>query len=188
MRKLAIVLAILGMMLGIGFTAIPAHATGGTSWCNNASPPSAVTCLNAWYGGPLVKSFAPGVANDNFNYYQDTGACNAGLTSTNCPISGVPSNLEIIKVTFQGSGVYQGDCVGDYLNSQTNAAAGLGSCSNWGTTIVVDTTSCASGTYFLVDAHFSTNWSSRVGIGWQGDGNGQQIYLDEGVCLQLVYM
>ena len=91
------------------------------------------TCMNAWNGGPLVKDYREGVTNDAFNIFQDTGACNSGLTSPNCPITGVPRGLEIVYIEDD----YTDGIVGDYQNNSGDARAGLTLGAPWGYRMVL---------------------------------------------------
>lgn len=88
----------------------PALASSGHELCDEGVP---IECMNAWGGGPSVRTYTPDVANDNF-IVQGVNRCNNGDdTTSNCPITGNPSGLFIYQIKYSGSGTYSGDCVGD---------------------------------------------------------------------------
>jgi hypothetical protein len=160
---------------GVVFAA-PAHAS--TEFCTqfDVGGHSVTKCLNAWNGGPEVADYSPNVPNDAFNFYRDEDACNDGYTTTNCPISGVPTGLEIVYFPYAGGGTYNGDCIADYGGSSGDAAAGLAGCGAYGYLFVQQSTSC--GISFISD-HWSSSWSTRVGLGFALNGlNGNQAYLN----------
>jgi hypothetical protein len=140
------------------------------------------TCLNAWGGGPLVKDFSEGVTNDGFFIFQDTGACNGGLTSPNCPITGVPSRLEIVYI----QDAYTSGIVGDYQNNSGDAKAGLTPGAPWGYRMVLYG-GIGGGTFQLADAHWTSNWSSVHGLGWNASGNGNQVFLNVANSKNMLY-
>ena len=109
--------------------ASPGHnalAASGHEVCDEGSP---VKCLNAWGGGPSVRTYSPNVSNDNF-VVQGVNRCNNGdYTTSNCPISGNPSGLYIYQIEFVGGGPYNGDCVGDN-NPGVSGLAELVGCGN----------------------------------------------------------
>lgn len=140
------------------------------------------TCMNAWNGGPLVKDYSEGVTNDAFNIFQDTGACNSGLTSPNCPITGVPRGLEIVYIEDE----FTNGIVGDYQNNSGDAKAGLTLGAPWGYRMVLYG-GIGGGTFQLADAHWTSNWNNIHGVGWKTSGNGNQVYLNVYNSMNMLY-
>ncbi len=88
----------------------PALASSGHQVCDEGVP---LECLNAWNGGPSIRTYTPTVSNNNFTI-QGVNRCNNGdYTTTNCPITGNPSGLYIYQIKYAGGGKYNGDCLGD---------------------------------------------------------------------------
>ncbi len=142
-------------------------------------------CINQWGGGPNVMTSGTGHINNAFQMILDTSRCNAGLTSSNCPISGNPIGLEIVYLEdVNPSSPYLGDCVGDYGNSSTNTNAGVNDACDpgggWGTVFVFapgTNGDCTSPAFALYNAHWSSTWPNREGISWP-NGLNQQVALN----------
>jgi hypothetical protein len=165
---LALAAAVLG---GLALGVAPAVLAAPSSQVCSSASGSGGRCLNAWNGQNLVKTYAPGAQNNNF------ATVIIGHTTTNNPIPGVPAGLAI--VTFQYLNL-QTTCVSDNQNNPDDAKVGVfnGTCNGtgWGSRYVADSTGCALGFNKMINAHWSGNWSSRVGLGWAGDGNGIQMF------------
>jgi hypothetical protein len=193
---LATVALVVGVVVGVTPTAPHSHhVTGGlvflgkvhlangdpTEFCDNVTQQE---CLNAWNGGPFVKSYTANVTNDAFGLYLDTGVCNHGYTTTNCPLAGVPAGHQIVQFQDQAAatGCY-GDWVGDYANSPSDARASACDASNaWGGVFIVSgpQTQCGPSYYAYINVHWSSNWVDQTGLSFAngGNANGQQAYLD----------
>jgi hypothetical protein len=116
------------------------------------------SCLNAWNGGPLVKVYQGGAANDYFEPYYNT---NNGY-------------YEILFLNMTPYGHY---CVGDYNNNANDAKAGLYSdCTAgriaWGANFTEDTSSCGAGDIAFHNVHWG-GWLAPAGL-----SNGSQFYLN----------
>lgn len=189
-RIAAILTAVLLAAGGVLVLTPSAHAQS-TQICDSASE-----CLNAWSGGPYVKTYSPNVSNDNFGEQAVAGRCRAGsaLTTAGCPFANVPAGLPIIQVRYDNA---SNECVGDLNGSSGDAHAAVntgcnntvtGSGGGYGTLFIVNTSSsgCPSGNLF-VNVHWSSNWNSQVGnLDYNGSGNGQQWWLNtnnRGDCL-----
>jgi hypothetical protein len=110
-RKIAAAAAAMLLMTGIAAVAgmTPASASSGNEVCDQGSP---IHCLNAWGGGPTVRTYTPNVSNNNF-LVQGVDRCGHGDYSYgNCPIPGNPSGLFIYQLKFVGGGPYNNLCVG----------------------------------------------------------------------------
>jgi hypothetical protein len=167
-RKILLALA----MAGLGGLALaPAVLAAPSSQVCSSASGSGGRCLNVWNNQTLVKTQAPGAQNNNIELVV------IGHTTTNNPIPGVPVGLAI--VTFQYLNA-QTTCVSDNLDNPDDAKAGVfnGTCdgTGWGSRYVTDPTGCAAGFEKMINAHWSGSWSSRVGLGWAGDGNGIQMF------------
>lgn len=169
--------AVLG---GVALTT-PAYAGSGNQICNQNS-----YCLNAWNGGPYVKSEIFGAVNNDFTLVS-TGACNGGITTSTCPGHGIAAGQGIVGLKFTGSGGWVGRCIGDASNDPNLADSSLDTCptgttsGGYGTNIVWDThNTCGSGYVILYDIH----WNGYIRV---ADNNGSTVYLNNssGSCLQV---
>lgn len=116
-------------------------------------------CLNAWNGGPLVKVFSGGAANNYFEPYQN------------------PNN-GYYEILFLNQTPYGHDCVGDYNNNANDAKAALYSdCTAgriaWGANFTEDTSNCGAGTMAFRNVHWG-GWLGPAGL-----NNGDQFYLNK---------
>jgi len=150
----------------------------GNEWCNTLSQ---AECVNAWGGGPLIKTYPGGVVNNDYfvAVQEGTGPCGGYSTTSNCPWSGTPSGLPIVQLEFEGSGQYSGDFIGDYGNSSTDAKAGLVGYNGWGTNFILynDPSQCGSNTpWLLINTHWSPSWYNAAGLGSFANYNGKQLY------------
>jgi len=185
--------------------ASPGHvalAASGHEVCDEGSP---VKCLNAWGGGPSIRTYSPNVANDNF-VVQGVNRCNNGdYTTSNCPISGNPSALYIYQIEFVGGGTYNGDCVGDN-NPGVSGLAELVGCNHTaypgtggGTATIfvaypgdgITYPLCESGFNYGVNAHFTSgngSFGGLSGIRWDEEQNDISIDLSfpPGNCLSYI--
>jgi hypothetical protein len=143
------------LTLGLGplLMANPAYAGNGTQagnslqWCLSSNQ-----CINAWFGGPQVNTYTPNVANNDFRAINDA------------------DNMTALQ--FQGNG----ECIGDYGNSSTNARAGLnnncaGGTVAWGTNLQAST--CPGGVEF-----YDLHWKGYLGPATTS-GNGVAFYLNK---------
>ena len=153
----------------------PALASSGHEVCDEGLP---LECLNAWNGGPSIRTYAPAVSNNNFTV-QGVDRCNNGDYSTsNCPITGNPSGLYIYQIKYAGGGKYNGDCLGDNTGNLPSYAqmVGCNSTSYPGTgggtaTIFVAFHGdgnllpyCDSGFHWAINSH----WTNLGGGWWPG--------------------
>lgn len=134
-------------------TVAPVPLTSGYDWCEAGLPGE---CLNAWNGGPYVNTYRYGVNNDHFSDFVDADGA--------------------IAVQFDGGGSYNGDCIGDYGNSKTDARAGLVGCGSggigWGVNMIAyQCTSPQGNGVELWDEH----WSAWVEVGLN---SGNPVYLN----------
>jgi hypothetical protein len=171
--KVLIATAVLGLVGGLSTVGVPsAHALTGTEYCDHN-----VYCANAWSGGPLVKSYQYSSTSNNFwNIQVNTNYCNQGYTTSTCPWSNTPPDMQIIQFRFQGGGTYDGDCIGDYQNDPYDAKSGLVGCSGWGANFIYDNVPCGGQNYdAFYNIHWSGSWSTARGFSFP-DGNGNQAY------------
>jgi hypothetical protein len=140
-------------------------------------------CLNAWNGGPYVKSYSPGVSNENFAEQDVFNRCESGsaLTTNGCPIAGIPAGYLIVQLRYSN-----GQCVGDLNGASGDAHAALTTCNNpntgqggaYGTIFVARATSCSNGDGYW-NAHWSSNWNGSLGgLRISGNTNGSQFWLN----------
>jgi hypothetical protein len=187
--------AALALSSGMAFaTASPAGAVQPETCAttNTAPVQPAFACLNAWSGGPLVKTEDPGTSNENFTIERVAGRCAAGsqLTTSGCPIAGIPAGFLIVQIRH-GS-----QCVDDLNGSSTDAHVGsTGTCNNvntgqggsFGTIYVYGTPGCPTSSFPLWSAKWSTSWpNSMGGLNYNGGGPGQQFWQNVhnvGACL-----
>jgi hypothetical protein len=116
------------------------------------------SCLNAWNGGPLVKVYSSGAANNFFETYHN------------------PNN-GYYEILFLNMTPYGHDCVGDYNNNPNDAKAGLYSdCTAgsiaWGANFTEDTSHCGAGEIAFRNVHWG-GWLAPAGL-----SNGSQFYLN----------
>jgi hypothetical protein len=178
----------------LALTAPPAGAVA-HQLCDNSSPHK---CLNAWNGGPLVKTYAPDVNNDNFDWQPVKGRCQAGsaLTTANCPLPGTPAGELIVQIQYFNNPTA---CIGDNANNSGDAKAAevAGFCNNtntgtggaWGSLFIIDTqTTCAPGYQPFLNVHWSNSWNDARWLGYPGSPvNGTQWFLntasDNNACM-----
>lgn len=96
-------------------------------------------CMNAWNGGPTVRMYYGGYANDNFSFqpvYPCSGSDRVQSTAhgsqTNCPFSNtfIDSDLynaEIVEIVYENE---PNECVGSETPGFGGDAAVLGACGN----------------------------------------------------------
>jgi|GEM_PF-6809234 len=184
LRRILIPSSVMALPLSfMAFAAPAALAATYNQYCNSVG-----VCINQYGGGPNVESSGMNHDNNAFNITRDVARCNDGLTTSSCPIAGNPANLPIVYVEdVNPSSPYESDCLGDYGDSSSDAAAGVNDeCDTsspnggWGTVFVEGdgaTGGCPSGTFALYDAHWSSSWSQRAGIYWAAGAN-HQVYLN----------
>jgi hypothetical protein len=104
-------------------------------------------CLNAWNGGPTVKIYSPGVANNYFYIYLYLNYGNGNEAYS-------------LEATIIG-GAYNGYCIGDDGNSPGNASVGLVPCWNaiggtggWGINFKIDNADCPLGEMAFYNIHW----------------------------------
>jgi|SRR5580698_10950029 hypothetical protein len=144
-KRLILTVVILPLLVGggIALRVIPAQAAI-HGICDDAG-----YCLNAWNGGPLIKAYTNGVANDSFK------------------INGVGTDLYNIQFTG-GNNEY----LGDYQNSKTDAKAGLVGSGGWGGGLqLIYTTGCPGEEFAIWDNH----WQGYLIM---SDSDGAQVYLN----------
>lgn len=188
MRKLIRPLLLTATLLVAGATAAinhpaPAFAVQQEICQADAAHNPEFPCLNAWGGGPYVKSEGPGTSNENFSEQYVFNRCESGTayTTNGCPIAGIPAGYLIVQLRYGN-----GTCVGDLSGNVGDAHAALTTCNNpntgqggaYGTIFVARATACPfAGGYW--NAHWSTNWNGGLGgLRITGTGNGQQFWLN----------
>jgi hypothetical protein len=187
-NRLAAALSAVLLALGLGLALSSPAGAVAHQLCDVSS---STQCLNAWNGGPLVKTYSPNFTNDNFDWQPVKGRCSSAnaYTTANCPIAGTPAGLLIVQIQYFNNSTA---CVGDNANSQFDAKAAevAGFCNNtvtgtggaWGSLFIIEPGGgCPSGNYTFVNVHWSSNWGSRVWLGYPGNPvNGTQWYLNNG--------
>jgi hypothetical protein len=168
-------------------TAGPAYAQT-TELCSGSGGYSD-QCLNAWNGGPLVVVWHGGVTNDTYEYLQIDRCDPQGTSTANCPIPGNPIGKWVVQIYDPRSGL----CIGDFGNDPTNPTAGEVGCNTissgygggYGTVFVLVGSSygCYNGSLHYISAHWSTNWTNRVGINWQTGYGGLVYFNSYAFCL-----
>ncbi len=185
LRKILLIIAAATLLTGSAVAAAgPAAASTYNEYCGFGTN----ECLNNWGGGSPVKTYTPDTVNNAFQAYVDTYRCNKGHTSANCPISGVPSGLQIVQIhNTDPDSPFDGDCIGDNGNSSSDAkAADNLACDNgganggWGTVFVYFADSCPGDSIGFVNAHWASNWAAQAGLNSANDltGSGSQVYLN----------
>jgi hypothetical protein len=145
----AITVASLGTVVGIGIPA--AQAQSGYTW----EDPSGYY-LNDWNGGGYVNQYSGYSDNDLFTDVFHTSGTG---------------------MVFTGGGGNNGDCIGDYGSSKTDARAGIvypcpgSSNPAWGSNL--DELSCDNGTGL---AFYDYHWGGYIAP--SGAGNGDAFYLN----------
>lgn len=183
---LAAVISFATLSLAVATT--PAYAGTGNQICN-----SSAECLNAWNGGPFVKSYgySPSIVNNDFTFVNNINECNGGITTSTCPGHGIAAGQGIGALKFTGSGPWVGRCIGDAYNDQNNASSSLDACpggangnGGWGVNVVwVTHNTCAGSDVIIYDIH----WNGY--IRWpNGTQNGQTVYLNNvgGFCMHVL--
>jgi hypothetical protein len=166
-----VIISALLLALGVLWFAAPkAFAGSGNQWCDGAG-----TCLNAWGGGPLVKTYGYPAVNNDFTVIGDYNECNGGYTTSTCPGHGVGAGWPIVMFEDTDGGAYSGSCAGDYQNNQGDAKMGLGlSCAGtggWGSNLVKFGNGCGGWVSFW-DIHWAA-WMS-----YPTNTQGSQVYLN----------
>ena len=184
------IIAMLITIAALGIAIPNAYANSTPQLCEHGgSPPVGGECLNLWGGAGgtgLVKTFGPGVANDQVTVQPINGRCQTGsdLTTLNCPYNGVPSGLTIVQFVDVA-----GQCIGDNGGANGDAkAGGFDGCNNvntgfgggYGTVFFVEQSTCPVGWNIFINFH----WQWGI-LNYGGSGNGQQWYLNNasGDCL-----
>lgn len=131
--------------------------------------------INAWSGGPWVKSYngCPGPSNGNF----------ANITLT-------PTINHALQ--FKGGGAWNNRCIGDANNDSGDARTSLDSCGTngvgegWGVDMEVGSGGCPSGSYWFRDIHWSGATNGYLGPqdNWT---NGSVMYLNKQVAICFKY-
>jgi hypothetical protein len=141
-------------------------------------------CLNAWNGGPWIRTYGPNVQNDYF-YIQGIDECykHSDLSSPTCPFY-LGSGLNVAgDLVFQIVDGRTGQCVGDdpakdgqtYETGCNNPSTGTGG--GYGTIFVQrNINGCSGGSNFI-----SREWSDKYDFYYgltQQSGNGHPVYDD----------
>jgi len=110
-----------GLAVGVGVAPAQAVTDQICDRLNQNGTPDG-ECLNAWNGGPYVKSYTPNVTNDNFGWQFIKGRCQAGsiYTTTNCPLPGTPAGHAIFQIRYLN---HPGECVGNLNGNAGDAHA-----------------------------------------------------------------
>ena len=184
-RKAAMLLSAAAVLLGVGVASgMPAYAGTGNQWLSTTAH-----TINAWDGGPFIKSYQYPAVNNDFTWVNNDSACNGGRTTSTCPGHGVPSGLAIGSLKFTGSGAWVGRCVGDESNDPNQADTSLDDCPTPG----VD--NGGYGTNFVYYPPGTNTCNSQLilyNIHWNGflripDSNGAKIFLNNSTasCIHL---
>lgn len=192
MRRIALIAASVFLSLGfvLGFGIQQAEAASGNQWCDTLG-----YCLNAWSGGPFVKSYGYSSNGNDDNAFTIVGTtyCNGGYTTSTCPGDGIPSGWPIVEIEYTGGGSWNGRYIGDAYNESNRADSSLDVYNGYGTIFVQITyTPCGvnQGTW---DVFADTHWSGVEGgiryLAWtqnSNDGNGFTVYLNNvlGQCIR----
>jgi hypothetical protein len=197
--KMAILATAIGSALALGSTGyasaaqkVPASAAARPAAAVAEQCDLTLFCLNAWNGGPYVKTYEENgeITNNSFEMVKVDRCGNGDLTTSGCPGAGDPPKLTI----FQIKDTNNGKCVG---NSPGNGnLAYLGTCNE----TAYPGTGGANGTIFIAANPSSTNgnecfaiggnyyinnywtgqnggWSNAVGMYWSPDANGSSVVL-----------
>lgn len=149
-----------------------------TDICDSAS-----YCLNAWDGGPWIKTYTVGVANDYFYVVQLTEMCNKGVSTSSCPLSGSLNIPGLLIYQIQYGNEYAGhtnNCLADdgARDGQTafgycNALNGTGGSD--GTIYLAYHGTCPSGSNIAISREWTDSFGNYRGIYFL-DGNGNTVY------------
>lgn len=191
--KLRVIVAAAAVAAGAALTIVPTAQPAGAVAHQICDQSSNHKCLNAFNGGPLVKTFQPDVANNNFDYQPVKGRCNSGnaLTNVNCPLPGTPAGLLIVQLQYFNTSQ---SCVGDNANLSGDAKAAefSGFCNNtvtgsggaWGSLFILQPNGgggCSGGYFALINVHWSGSYNNPAWLGYAGNpANGTQWYLNNG--------
>jgi hypothetical protein len=170
-RAASITLAGALVLGGSAALAATAHATGLDNWCNNTSGQE---CLDAWFGGPLIKTYPYGPPNQNNTFYvvqEGQGPCGGYQTSPNCPWSGAPGGLPIVNLESAADGGF----IGDYQNSSSDARSGTVGFSGWGWNWIEDKGACGPNSALFISIHWSNSWYNAHGL-QLASSTGAQVY------------
>ena len=153
------IIAAIAICSGLLITTAVSVPTAGAA-CTAGAVPGATTaqfcyqngsyaCLNAWSGGPFVKTYTGG---------PETSDTNQDFTLIHNPAT------DYAEIAFTGGGSWSGYCVGDSNNNPNLADAGLVSCgtsgdAGWGTNLAVGTNGCPANEVAFFDSH----WSGYLG-------------------------
>jgi hypothetical protein len=180
-RAVAVIFAAVGLTLFTSGVA-QAYTIYGPPVCGFTSNPE---CLNAWNGGPYVKTYTTPASHEDFVVETINGRCVSGspYTTNNCPISGTPAGLLIVQVTYGGN-----QCVGDLNGEPGDAvASAFDGCNStttgyggaYGTVFILYAGSCPGNDQALISSHWSSSFGNFYGLAWSGPNrNGAQIYLN----------
>jgi hypothetical protein len=147
-------------------------------------------CLNAWSGGPYVKSFGIGYGTAN-NSFQKVGVnrCHNGdYTTSGCPGTGDPAGLYIFQIKDTNNGKCISNSPGNgnlaYLG-KCNATEYPGGGGDNGTLFISKPAPQGSdcdvvpGTYYINNYWTSQNggWPNTFGLSWSPEANGSTVVL-----------
>lgn len=154
----------LAALIPFAVTAPGAHAAG-LGECFYWPDGGNHATLNAWNGGPFVKSWhSCAFPNDSFF------------------IASV-QNSNDVQIEFTGNSGWAGHCVGDAYNDPNNASTSLDTCSpaGWGTLFVpLESGYCASNQIAFKNVHWSAVTGHNAYLGPANPyGDGSSFYLNK---------
>ena len=181
-RKVTLAFSAVALLAGAmtAAAATSAYAGSGNQWCNDQCH-----TVNAWNGGPFVKSYQYPAVNNDFTWVNNDTYCGNGVTTSTCPGHGIPAGYFIGGLKFTGSGAWVGHCVGDESNDPNQADTSLDVCNTgWGVNFVYlsgNGNTCGPGKVVLYNIH----WNGYLRI---PDSNGSKIFLNNaaGSCIHLL--
>jgi len=170
-----IILAIAIAISGVAFASGAAHAGTGNQWCDDQG-----YCLNAWGGGPFIKSDGYPAANNDFSVIPDASLCNGGFTTATCPSGFGRAGYPIVQFEYTNGGSWAGRCIGDAYNLSGRADTSLDTCGGgsngtggWGVNFIQGTgNGCIPGKAVFLNIHWLPGYISVA------DNNGTPVYLN----------
>jgi hypothetical protein len=186
------VLILLAGLLCLGGAIVPAITSAAPALANGSGNQICTVgyayCLNAWNGGPWIKSYSYSAQNNDFTFVNDIHECNGGITTSTCPGHGIAAGQGIGGLQFTGGGSWNGQCIADAYNDTGDARAALNTgcpISNTGANgsnfVWVTQNTCGSAVALLYDIH----WNGYIRV---NESNGVQQYLNNasGSCMKVL--
>jgi hypothetical protein len=153
------------------YTKIAAPASGRSQFCNNQAVSQ---CMNDWNNAGTVKTYTPGVTNNDYEFDYIYGLCKAGSdqSTAGCPITGIPAGY----VIFSYYDPRTGKCIDLGPAEKTCSYTYSGQVNVQG----INVPGCpTTGAWFTATNKYYSNkyggWSHAVGYYWYG-GDGSTVY------------